>query len=325
MPIGSGISAQLGIAEEVTYGTPVTPVRFYEFISESLKQEIERVESAGLRAGLVMPRSSRWAVGKKTIGGELSLEVATKNFGLWLKHMLGGFAVATPGGATLTRDHTFTPADLTGRSLTVQIGRPDVSGTMRAFTYHGCKVAEFELSAEVDELLTLGVTLLGEDEDTSTALATASYPSGDALFVFTQGVLQVAGSNQDVKSFTLSGNNGLADDRYFLGSQLRKNPLEASRREYTGEITAEFESLTAYNRFVNGTEAQLLLTFTGGVIEGAFNFRLLITANVRFDGETPSVEGPDVVGITLPFKCLNSGAGDASALQIDYRTTDTAA
>lgn len=325
MPIGSGVSAQLGIAEEVTYGTPVTPARFYEFVSESVKQEIERVESAGLRAGLVMPRSSRWAVGKKNVGGELSLEVATKNFGLWFKHMLGGFAVATPGGGTLTRDHTFTPGDLTGRSLTVQVGRPDVGGTVRAFTYHGCKVAEFELAAEVDELLKLNVTLLGEDEDTSTALATPSYPSGDALFVFTQGVLQVAGSNQDVKSFTLSGNNGLADDRYFLGSQIRKNPLESSRRDYTGELTAEFESLTAYNRFVNGTEAALVLTFTAGLIEGAFNYRLLVTANVRFDGETPEVEGPDVVGITLPFKCLNSGAGDASALQIEYRTTDTAA
>jgi hypothetical protein len=325
MPIGSGVSAQLGIAEEVTYGTPVTPARFYEFVSESIKQEIERVESAGLRAGLVMPRSTRWATGKKTVAGELSFEVATKNFGLWFKHMLGGFAVATPGGGTLTRDHTFTPADLTGRSLTVQVGRPDVGGTVRAFTYHGCKVAEFELTAEVDELLTLGVTILGEDEDTSTALATPSYPTGDALFVFTQGVLQVAGSNQDVKGFSLSGNNGLSDDRYFLGSQLRKNPLEASRREYTGELTAEFESLTAYNRFVNGTEAQLVLTFTAGLIEGAFNYRLVITANVRFDGETPSVEGPDIVAVTLPFKCLNSGAGDATALQIDYRTTDTAA
>lgn len=319
MAIPSGLSAQLGIVAESTYGTPVTVTRFYEFVSESLKLEIERIESAALRSGTRVQRSDRWSAGKKSVSGEIEMEISNKSFGLWLHHMLGSVSSVNTVGTVWT--HTFTPGDMpTG--LTVQVGRTGVDGTTRAFTYHGCKIPEWELEVAVDEIAKLNVTILGEDEDTSTGLASASYPSALTLLTFVQGTLTVAGSAFDVKSAKLSGNNGLADDRYFLGSQLRKQPLEAGMREYLGELEAEFTDLTAYNRYVNGTEAALVLLLRGAVIEGAHNFDLQITANVRFDGETPNVEGGEIVQQPLSFKCLGDTA--ATALTVVYKTTDTA-
>ena len=322
MAIPSGLSAQIGIVDEVTYGTPVTVTRFYEFITENLKLEIERIESQALRSGTRVQRSDRWSSGQKSVGGDVELELANKSFGLWFKHIFGGVVSAQPdgGGNPTVWEHTFTPGDLP-TSFTAQVGRTDVGGTTRAFTYHGCKVASWMLESAVGEIAKLTATVLGEDEDTGTALASASYPSTLSLMTFVNGSLSLAGSAYDVMSFKLEGDNGLAEDRYFLGSQLRKNPLEAAMREYTGELEAEFNDLTAYNRFVNGTEAALVLLFEGATISTTYKFATQITANVRFDGETPEVGGAEIIGQTLPFKCL--GNTSASALTILYRTTDT--
>ena len=51
MAIGSGLGAQIGFAEESTYGTPVTVTRFLEFNNESVKTELAQVTSMGLGRG----------------------------------------------------------------------------------------------------------------------------------------------------------------------------------------------------------------------------------------------------------------------------------
>lgn len=320
MAIPSGLSAQLGISEETTYGTPNNPVtRFFEFTEESIKLEIERIESAALRSGTRVQRSDRWSSGQRSVEGDIEMELGNKSFGLWLKHALGGVA-SVEAPATVWK-HTFTPGDLPV-GLTVQVGRTDVTGVTRAFTYHGCRISEWELSASVGEIAKLKMTVLGEDEDTGTALATASYPADLSLMTFIHGSLTLAGSAYPVSEFSLSGNNALAADRYFLGSALRKSPIDAGMRECTGEITSEFNDLTAYSRFVTGTEAALVLLFQGSIITGASNYETKVTANVRFDGETPSVSGAEIIEQPLAFKCVGNTPG--AALTIDYQTTDTA-
>lgn len=321
MAIPSGLSAQLGTVDETTYGTPVTVDRFFEFRTESLKLDIERVESQALRSGMRVLRSDRWTGGKKSVTGDITMELANKSFGRWFKHAFGGVTSAQPdsvGNPTVWL-HTFTPGDIpTGQ--TIQVGRTDTGGTTRAFTYHGCKIPSWKLECAVGEIATFTPSILGEDEDTATALAAVSYPSSLTLMTFVQGTLTIAGSNQDVKSAMVEGNNGLAEDRYFLGSQLRKNPLEAELREYTGELEAEFESLTAYNRFVNGTEASLVLLFQGATITGSYKFETKVTANVRFDGETPAVGGAEIIAQKLPWKVVDNAT---TSIKIEYQTTDT--
>jgi hypothetical protein len=322
MPIPSGLSAQLGISEETTYGTPNIPVtRFYEFTDESMDMSIERIESAGLRTGTRVQRSDRWVPGQKSVTGDIQMELANKSFGIWFKHALGAVATTQPdaSGNPTVYDHTFTPGDLPV-GLTIQVGRTGVDQTTRAFTYSGCRINEWEISGSVGELVTFKASVIGCDEITNITLATASYPTSLSLLSFVQGSLTLAGSAFDIKEFSLTGNNGLADDRYFFGSALRKQPLEASMREYTGELKAEFTDLTAYNRYINGTEAAMVLLFRGATISGTYFYDLQITANVRFDGETPKVGGTEIIEQPLKFKCL--GNTSASALTVLYRTTD---
>ncbi len=322
MPIPSGLSAQLGIVDEVTYGTPVVVTRFYEFTEESMQMEIERIESSGLRGGVRVQRSDRWISAQKNVNGEITMELAQKSFGLWFKHMLGGVATTQPNVGTdpTVFDHTFTPGDLPV-SFTAQLGRPDSTGTVRAFTYHGCRVSEWEISADTGEIPTLTVTVLGEDEDTATALAVASYPASAPLYTFLNGSCTINATAQEVKSFSISGNNQLADDRFYFGSALRKQPVEAGMREYTGEMTVQFTDLTNYNLFKNGTEATFVGLFRGSTITGTYFHDLQITANIRADGETPQVGGPEMLEQTMAYKI--TGNTPATALSILYRTTDT--
>lgn len=322
MPIPSGLSAQLGIVDEVTYGTPVTVTRFYEFTEESMQMEIERIESSGLRGGVRVQRSDRWISAQRDVNGEITMELAQKSFGLWLKHMLGGVVTTQPNVGTdpTVFDHTFTPGDLP-TSFTTQIGRPDSTGTVRPFTYHGCRVNEWEISAEVGEIPTLAVTVLGEDEDTGVALAAASYPASAPLYTFLNGSATIGGVAQEIKSFSLSGSNNLADDRFYFGSALRKQPVEAGMREYTGELTVQFTDLVNYNLFKNGTEATFVGLFRGIPITGIYFHDLQITANIRADGETPKVGGPEMLEQTMAYKAV--GNTPATALSVLYRTTDT--
>jgi hypothetical protein len=305
MALASGLGGQVGIKAESSYSTYAAPDRFFEFVNETLELDRERIESMGIGAGRRVQR--RWAAGVQRVAGDIEMEMAAQGFGLWLTHMFG--SVVTAGSNPYT--HTATPGDLAGKSLTVQVGRPDIGGTVRAFSYLGCKVASWELSAEVNEYAKLTVSLYGAHEDTSQTLAVASYPATLSPFTFVHGSVSVAGSAFDVKEFTLAGDNGLAIDRHFIRTttpERPKEPLEAAYRQYTGTLVADFTDLTAYNRYVNGTEAALVLTFNASA-----SAIFAVTMNVRYDGTTPTIGGDELLELSLPFKAIST-TSDAAAI-----------
>lgn len=323
MALPTGLAAQAGFAEESTHGTYTAPTRFLEFLSESIKMDVARYESKGLAAGRRVLTSDRWQAGNKTVAGDVSHELGDRGFGLLLKHCFGGSAVTQPasGSDPTVYDNTLTVDNLpTG--MTVQVGRPDNSGTVRPFSYLGGMVTGFEIAAKVGEIVGITTTWNFQDEDTSQTLGTASYPSGQELLVATGASLSIASSDVPVTDWSLKGTNVLKADRFKLGSALRQQPLEADLRDYTVDLTAFFPDLTAYNRFVNGTEAALVLTAQGSVISNSYYYSLVATLNVRFDGDTPNVSGPDELMQPLKAKVIDAGSGGISVV---YRTTDSAA
>lgn len=314
MPLASGLAGQLGFAAESSYGTYIAPTRFLELTNSSVKFDRERIESNGIRAGRRVLH--RWAPGVQRVAGDVEFEMAPQGFALLWSHILGG--TATTGAGPYT--HTLTPGDLAGKSLSLQIGKPDISGTVRPFTYLGCKVTGAELTAAVNEYAMLSVSFYGNHLDTAQTLGTASYPSGLTPFDFTKGSVSLAGSGFDVKEISLSIDNGLAVDRHFIRSttpEKSKEPLESTRRSITGSMTADFTDLTALNRFINGTEAALVLTFNAGA-----SAQTTFTMNVRFDGEDPDL-GPELLEQPLQFKAVSS-TSDAAALTVVVVNGDSA-
>jgi len=331
MAIRSGLAAQLGLAESSTFGTYQTPTRFLEFVEESIEYQIERVESPGLRANNRVLRTDRYAPGQKRVEGSITLEPATKGFGLVLKHALGAVSITTPSGATNARLHTHTLGDIFGTSLTVQVGRPDTSGTVQPFTYVGCRADTLSFTSSVDELLVAELGLVGQDQVTSESLATATYPTtGSAAsyeqFYWTQGTISLAGSSVAVVTdFEMEINNNLKSDRYFLGAATMSEPILAGMTEITGTVTVEFLNLTAMNRFVNNTQAAINAKWTAATaIESTtYPYLEIDIPKARFDGPAnPQVGGPDVLTHELPFKVIFDGTN--GPITVNYQTSDTA-
>lgn len=377
----TGMDAQIGYALETTVGTPATVTAFVPLLSETLGQEKNRLESAGIIAGRRVLTSDQWNGGNVTVSGSVQHELYNRGLGKLFTVMFG--AVTTTGAGPYT--HTFTPGDLTGDALTVQVGRPAVNNTVYPFTYAGMKVASWEIACSAGEIATLGLDLVGQREfalrtvtdgvttsgstaissataafsvddigkpisgtgipagatiasvtsataavlsanasasgtgitfTIGVALATASYPASIKPLKFNHAAVTIGGASVPVKMLSISGNNGLNADRRFLGSYYISEPLEAALRDYSGTVEIEFTDLTQYTRFVAGTETALVASFTSGTDS------VTITTNIRFDGTTPQVKGPEIIGVSLPFKCVASST-DASAITVALVNSDS--
>lgn len=318
MATASGIDAQLGFVAESTFGTFETPTRFLELVSEDLSFGIDRIETQGIRAG----RKTRhdWHSGAQRVTGGFEVELAPQGAGLLLEHAFGSLATA---GTASPFTHTIIPGPLDGKSLTVQVGRPNIGGTVLAFSYLGCKVVDWELTAEAGNLAMFRTNLYGVHETTGESLASASYPSGYSPFVFTHGSLSIGGTATDVKNISLTGNNGLEVDRHRVSATTparSKEPLESNLRDYGGQLAADFLNLTMYNRFVGGSEASLILTFAAAAAAS-----LVVTMSaVRFDGDTPNIGGIEIPELTMPFT-VGSPTTDAQAITAVLTNADSGA
>ena len=320
------------------YGSPATVTRFLEFLNESVKLTIARVESKALRSANRFLRTDHWAAGKRMATGSVEFEVPSKGFGMVLGQMLGSDPViTTPAGGTLTRDLTVVVGDATNRSFTLQSGVPDVTGStgnVQPFTYSGCKYTDWEFDMQRDAMLTAKGTVDAMDETTTIPLAAASYAAAFEGFYWTQAQATLGGANIDVRSFKLVGKQSYNIDRFFLRSAtaaagaLKKQPIANAFADVSGEIEIEFSGLTEYLRYVNGTLAPITLLLEGSTIEpltvGTGRFGVLFTLpNCRFDGDGPDVKDQDIVPIVLKFQALYDGTN--APLTIRYRTTDIAA
>lgn len=321
----AGLDGQLGYKAESTWGTYVAPDRWLEFVTEGLEENQDRIESSAIRSGSRVLRSDRRKQNVKGASGAVQHEIAGNGFGLLFSHALGAVATSTPGGATLTRDHTCTLDDLLNKSLTIQKGVPDVGGTVRPFSYLGCKIIDWSLSNSVDGILLGDFSYDAQAEDTGQSLATVSYPTTQELLCWDGGQAQFAGADVDVKDITISAGNALKTDRYFLqNSALKKQQLRNGRPVISGTATLEFESMTEYNRFKNDTRVSFNVEWLAAtLIEGAFYPKVRVEmSEVMFDGETPKVTSNDLIEYTMSWMALDDGTNEP--ITVIYRTTDTA-
>ena len=326
----SGFLGQLGVKAETTYGTGVTVDRFFEFDSESLAVEVGRVESSAIRAGSRAMRSDRRVPYMMGAAGSFELPVLSKGFGFWLAQCLGTVTTGSPA-ETVVYTHTGTVGSLTGKMFTAQVGVPQAGGgTITPKTATGGKVKSFELSCAHGEPLKFSADCDFQNLEHSTALATASYPASTELLTFIGGSVTVGGTSVDVRSFNVKVDNGLAIDRRFIrASALKKEPVEAGHRKIDVELGLDFDSTTHQDRVLAataaGAQAQVILTCQGlSTIGSTLKPSVTITIPVvMFDGDTPTVGGPDLVSESIKGMGLSDGTN--SPITIAYRSLDTTA
>lgn len=325
----TAITQQFGIKAESTFGTAVTVDRFYEVSGETLRLDMARVRSAGRRASQRVHRSDRFMPYKKGVSGSFTLDVPTKGFGVLLNMITGGTAsVGSLVDSNYAQTHTL--GTHLGKMFTAQMNKPHTDATDKAFTFEGCKVTQAVFACDVDGVLTCEVTIVGEDLNTTDALASVSY-TASRVFAWKDAAMTVAGSATEVRDWrttiTIPYNT---DERYFLrSSALMKQPLENDLVTVMTEFTIDHANLTQYDRFRSATSAgalaALATTFTGDVLTGATTYPSIVFTVPAGDFE--EVDGPNVqqnAMLTQRYRVLALDNGTDAPLTVTYTATDSA-
>lgn len=338
MAIGSGLSAQFMFGQETTWATAVTPDHATPFDTESLAYQKTVLQGAGLRAGDAGLYGARRKVSKKGAGGSVSMDMTARGLGMLLRHGLGS-STTTPtliSGAAYKQVHAI--GSNQGLGLTMQVGRPQTDGTVKAFTYNGCKISALELAVTDGELCKLSVDVVAQNEATATALATASYVTTNQetfsfamASTFTLGGTVTTASGEAsvasgvnvatlVKSFNLRVERSMNVDRYGLGNAgLRGEPVENDFYNVTGNLGGEFTSRTElYDLFAGDTGTALHLSLVGSAITGGGGNNTLdiVLPLIYFNTGAVNADGPDVIGQSLDFTALKDGTNTQAQVKL---------
>jgi hypothetical protein len=328
MPHGSGLDAQLGVGVESTYGTRVAPTTFLPFESESLTLEQTYIENQPLMAGVMVQPSGYHVSSTRSASGSIELLYHDRGMGKLLSMLTGGSpAITTPGGGTTSRRQTFNIGTTSpvGKSLSLQVGRPDSAGTVRPFDYTGCKVTEASISIESGEAATLSLTVDAQDEKTDQSLATPTFTAAARPYGFKNWAVTIGGSaHTRVRSLNVNIPLNMAVDRYHLGnSGIKDEPLVNAQSEISVTATLEFASLADHTRFRNESVVAFEAKATNALIEGAIYYDTTITIPAAKQiSSGPVVAGPDIITNDVEFKALWDGTN--APLTIVNTNTDTA-
>lgn len=309
MAIGSGLGSSLGFSAEVTYGTYVAPVRWLESSAPQLRLVKNTVQGGAMAAGRYAQPGRQRTVTTKAGGGSIAMEVYSKGMGLLWNTLMGGTVTPVQQGATAAHLQTHPVADPIGKMLTVQSGVPDLGGTVRPYTFLGSKITSAEFSCGIDENLTVSFEVDSREVTEAQTLAAPSYATGVNVFHFGQmsvklGTYGAEASVDGVRKVSLKISRPMKTDRFYAGNGgLKSQPVLNNWLDVSGSFEVDFMTKADFaDRFANDSSTALVWEFTGPEIATPYNelFRIKVPM-IFFNGDTPSVGGPDVVGGSFPF------------------------
>lgn len=315
MSLGLGLNGFIGLAQEVTWGTPVTANKFIEISEEGMK-----LNQKPLYKGVLGSPSQRYNTkSKRTAGGPIKMPMIYQGQEYLLKHLMGSVASAQIG-ATGVYTHTFSLATALPVGLTAVVNRDaDAIGGSSCFEYPGAMVNKATFSQEIEEFLSLEVELECKDENLI-AKPTPTFPAFKGIQWDEVSTLTIGGVTIPAEMLEFSIDNALAGDRHKLGIATRKGLGRGDFRKCTGKINLEFEDLTLYNYFRSlSTAGALNVIWTGPIAAGSTPYRLRIAAtNVMLEGDTPGLKEPGPIKIEMPFSCpIASGGASNSEVSIE--------
>lgn len=327
--MSTGLDGFLGVASEATYGTFVAPTDFLEFDSEGLAVAPNYLTPTGLRDGRIMAPVDRHKETTRMAGGPISLKVPNKGFGEFL-NLLHGESVAPVqqgGTAAHLQTHNIGTSRPNGKSASIQVGKPQSGGTVKAHSYLGCKVTQAVFACALNGDLTCETTIDARDEDRAQSLAVPSYPSDIGSYTFEQCDVTVAAvqvASPGPQDFSLTIPLPLATERFGMRrSALKAEPLLNDYVRPNLTFSAEYANDVLYDHFRDQDEVAIIIEFEGPEIAGGFNEMIRFTLSAtKLVGATPGVEGPGILNQSVPVELYDNGTD--VPLKIEYQTTDTA-
>lgn len=329
--------AQFGIIDEVTYGTPLTPNRFYEInAGDGFDFRPNRVQGSGLRVGAIGARKARRVTPNGDYGGSFSLDVLSKGFGLLINKFMGG----TPTNTAITGGYQVVHT-LGGvlKPFTGQLGVPriqaDGSAVIDPLTATGCTIPSFGFSMDNADILKLKFDVDARDLATATALATATYPAASNMFSFAGAYLYggaytapttlVLGSGAtplaNITNWSMDVSRNADVARFLAGQGGKKSIPIPGQAAATGTLGIEYSDTVYRDGYLADTDLTLVVRFEGGALGANKETVEFDIANFRLEGELPKPSG-ETTKASCNWTALENDVNPL--LQIVQRTSDTA-
>jgi len=282
-----------GWGEEVApdWGVAVARTQFAKLYSESESMHEKPMDPA---AFLGNRDPDRPFFGPEFGRATLVVPLVYDGVGKLLKHSLGVTVDAGSDPYTHTHSLDATPytrasSPLVGLSVELNYELPDSS--LEAFLLTGGRVLSLAGSFRAGEEVQLRCALQGKQVTQVQKSGAPTFPDLDTDWVIPQQVLvTIDAGAHDIYGFDWELNNGLREDKAFLGSQYRAPATVSAKRQISGTIDKEWVSKALWDKMKAGTTGAILVTATGPgdyVMTWRYN-------NVRFGGFAPALqEGED--------------------------------
>lgn len=315
-----GRDAFVGAAEEVTYGTAVSPrTHFARIRSCGIHRKVEKAGRPNLTSGSGSATRRAHAILSDDVEGPIVMEVAYEGLGIWFKHLMGTTGTTGPTGSIYVHTYSHTPTLPTGLTIERGIGR-DANGDLKAEVFEGCKLNTGEFSWSAGDgvgLLTLNV--IGETSSGIVAASTPTFTANDVSVEFYQSAGITFNAVTYVPlSVKVSVDNKLARRRR-LGSKLTAEPHRSDFPTYKISAVIEMDSTTLATAYTADTQGDVVLTLNGTSLRvfkiTGHNGYLTLT---EFPSSTPGI-----VNVNVEWEC--EGDGTDHGMKITVENTQTTA
>lgn len=334
------LDSSIGVKREASYGTTGTPDHFPEFLTETLQWKPTFMQGHGFRAGSRTPRNERRALGKNWAEGDIELEMVARGVGIFLEAWLGQSVSTALTAPAFQQNFTMATSDPLN-SYTIQKGIPPLGGgAALPHTFSGGVCTKGDLTSTQGDIVKLKTSWNFKKVDTTTGYAAPSYVASNELFTFVEGAITIGGTVTaptattlatggtavaDIVDFQLSLDNKLNADgiTYGGGGQQTRRPT-LGEAAITGKITAEFDTTTLRDAFLNQTPLALVLTFTSTtqLATSIYNTFQIYLPLIKLEGDIPNATN-GIIRQSINFTGLDAGGG-LSPITAILRTLDAA-
>lgn len=306
MAIANGAQHEIHYVSENTYGTtPSTPTWTpIPHTGTTMNMSKDAVESEKLRGDRQV---EDFRHGNKTIGGDISCELEYEAFDDLLEAVMCG-----------TWDTDELKSGTTRRSFTIERKFNDLA-TPEYHRHTGCEFNSMAVSVAPNQMATATFTIVGKDLEVATAEVAGSSYSADAgntpFDSFTGSITEGGSAIATVTAIEFTIENGI-EPLFSVGSDTTNRPSIGKSR-VTGSLTTYFDSKALYEKFINETESEIVLTLTD-VDGNDYQFDI---PRVKYNSGQPDVSGEGAVTISMDFVALYN---DADGSQLVITRTDAA-
>lgn len=297
MPFSQGSRSYLAYITEVTAGvTPGTPAMIQLPINtHSLKLNKSVIESGEIRPDRQVAVNRH---GNIDAMGDIDVEFRALDYDAFLESAL--FGAFSSGTLKL---------GVTPKFFTLEDGLTDIPAYR---IFRGCAVSTLDLEVKPDAIVSAKFGMVGMSSVAATGTpldASLTAPSNNVPFDSFSGTITEGGSAiATVTGLKLKVENSLKPT-HVIGNKIAPQ-LEYGRGKVSGEITAYFDSIALYNKFVNETVSTLVFSLTDGT--ATYTFTL---PKVKYNGGDIPLQNEQSRILTLPIVGLFDST-EATSLKI---------